>query len=671
MDTTPTSALLVEERSDLGEVAELARRLRVDSLRSSTAAGSGHPTSSLSAADLLAVLTARHLRFDWSRPDLPENDRLIFSKGHATPLLYSVFAAAGVVGEEELLTGYRRHGSRLQGHPTPVLPWVDAATGSLGQGIAYGAGMALAIRRLQRSPARVWVLCGDSEMAEGSVWEALDLAGRERLGGFVAIVDVNRLGQRGPTALGWDLDAYAARARAFGCRALTVDGHDLAAVDEALSTAGDGREPTVVIARTVKGQGVAELADQEDWHGKPLTEDRCAQAVEELGGVREVTVRGPLPPEPTPSPVPPTTPTPARATESGGPAEAAGSGGSGEVKLPVFEPGESVSTRSAFGKALAALGSRPDVVVLDAEVGNSTHAQDFAEAHPDRYFELYIAEQQMVATAVGMAARGYRPYAATFAAFLSRAHDFLRMAAVSQADIALCGSHVGVEIGADGPSQMGLEDLAMMRALHGSTVLYPADATAAAALTAEMADLPGISYLRTTRGGYPVLYPDGERFPVCGSKTLRRTDADRVTLVGAGVTVHECLSAADELARHGIPARVIDLYSVKPVDAETLECAAEETGALVVVEDHRPEGGLGEAVLSALAERRLSPAVAHLAVRVLPDSGGTAELLDFAGISAAHITAAARDLIWSETDAGADAQTDAGAGAKGARTSAG
>ncbi|MFJ4965347.1 Transketolase [Streptomyces sp. ADI96-02] len=618
MGTQPHQPVTPE--SDLAEVFELAQQLRVDSIRSSTAAGSGHPTSSMSAADIAAVLMARHLRYDWRDPRNPANDHLIFSKGHVSPLAYSMFSAAGAIEEDELLTTYRRAGSRLQGHPTPVLPWVDVATGSLGQGIAYGVGVALAGRDLEHLPYRVWVLCGDSEMSEGSVWEALDKAGRHRLANYTVLVDVNRLGQSGPTEFGWDTDVYVRRVEAFGCRALTVDGHDLAAVDEALRTAADGAAPTVVVARTVKGKGFSEVEDAEGWHGKPLPEDMAARALEELGGVRHLTVRGPRPPDAAPR---------ARAAAAA-------------VERPRFEVGEEVATRSAFGKALVALGARPEVVALDAEVGNSTHSQDFGKAYPDRFFQSYIAEQQMIATAVGCAVRGYYPYATTFAAFLTRAHDFIRMAAVSQVTMGICGTHVGVEIGPDGPSQMGLEDLAMMRSVHNSTVLYPSDATSAAALTIAMADLEDIAYLRTTRGGYPVLYGPDEQFPVGGSKTLRGGAAeDRVTLVGAGVTVHECLRAADELESRGVPARVIDLYSVKPLDAEALVRAARETGALVVVEDHHPEGGIGEAVLSALAALGSDPVFAHLAVRNLPGSGTPAELLDAAGISAPGIVDAA------------------------------
>ncbi|MEU1495030.1 transketolase [Streptomyces sp. NPDC005776] len=621
MSTRPTT---LDSDTDLVQIFELAQQLRVDSVRSSTSAGSGHPTSSLSAADLMAVLLARHLHYDWSAPDHPAGDHLIFSKGHASPLLYAMFKAAGAISDEELMTTYRRLGHRLQGHPTPVLPWVDVATGSLGQGIAYGVGIALAGRDLEKQPYRVWVLCGDSEMSEGSVWEALDKAGQHQLANFTAIVDVNRLGQSGPTELQWDTAAYARRAEAFGCRALVVDGHDLEEVDRALTTAADGKAPTVIVARTVKGRGVSEVADQENWHGKPLPEDLAERAVVELGGVRDLRVRGPRPPDAARVPAP----------------------AAGPVELPRYDVGDEVATRVAYGKTLAALGARPDVVVLDAEVGNSTHAEDFEKAHPERYFQTYIAEQQMIATAVGMAVRGYRPYATTFAAFLTRAHDFIRMAAVSGITMSVCGTHSGVEIGADGPSQMGVEDLAMMRAVLGSTVLYPSDATSAAALTAAMADIEGISYLRTTRGAYPVLYAEDESFPPGGSKTLRGGgDDDRVTLIGAGVTLHECLAAAEELAADGIPARVIDLYSVKPIDSDALVSAASHTDALVVVEDHHPEGGIGEAVLSALAASGSHPGFAHLAVTSLPGSGTSAELLDAAGISRSHIVESARALV--------------------------
>ncbi|MBD1544584.1 transketolase [Arthrobacter sp. IA7] len=615
-------------REHLSRVAELAAQLRVDSIRSSTSAGSGHPTSSMSAADLLAVLVTRHLRYDWDNPDLDANDHLIFSKGHASPLLYSVFKAVGVVSDEELMTGYRRFGQRLQGHPTPVLPWVDVATGSLGQGLPDGVGVALAGKYLDRIPYRVWVLCGDSELAEGSIWEALDKASHYGLTNLTTVVDVNRLGQRGETELGWDMEAYARRVRAFGAQPAIVDGHDLGMIDEAFSTAAEAPEdkPVVILAKTVKGKGFAQIEDSPDWHGKPFPPDMAEKAIAELGGQRTLTLRGPLP-------------------EEGSKANIDAPG----ATLPSYKTGEKVATRKAYGDALAALGANdPTVVALDGEVSNSTHADEFAKAFPGRYFEMYIAEQQLIAAATGLSTRGYKAFASTFAAFLTRAYDFIRMGSISGVDLRLSGSHSGVEIGADGPSQMALEDLAIMRAVHGSTVLYPADATSTAALVQSMAETSGISYLRTTRGAYPVLYSPAEQFPVGGSKLLRSSANDDVTLIGAGVTLHEALKAAEILSEEGIRARVIDCYSIKPIDAETLLTAAGETqGRVIVAEDHHPEGGLGSAVKDALlmAPPPSDLSIAHLAVRGMPGSGTGQELLAWAGVDAQHIAEAARHLV--------------------------
>jgi transketolase len=613
---------------DLKLAGELAQQLRVDSVRSSTSAGSGHPTSSMSAADLLAVLVGRHLRYDWDEPANPANDHLIFSKGHASPLLYSVYKAVGVVSDEELMTGYRRFGSRLEGHPTPVLPWVDVATGSLGQGLPDAVGVALAGKYVDESPFRVWVLCGDSEMAEGSIWEAFDKASHYKLSNLIVMVDVNRLGQRGPTDLSWDLETYSRRMSAFGARVFIVDGHDVADIDRAMAHARDttSQQPTVILARTIKGRGFSEVEDREGWHGKPFPPEMAERAVIELGGERDLIVRGPKPDQVAAA---------ARADKS-----------TAAVTLPAFALGDKVATRKAYGEALTALGARRDVVAMDGEVSNSTFADEFAQKYPERYFEMYIAEQQLVAAAVGFSVRGYRPFASTFAAFFTRAYDFIRMAAISQAHIKLVGSHAGVEIGADGPSQMALEDLAMMRAVQGSTVLYPCDATSTAALVQAMADLDGVSYMRTTRGAYPVLYAAGETFPVGGAKVLRASDDDQVTLIGAGVTLHACLDAADQLRDDGISARVIDVYSVKPIDTDTLAAAAAVTGGrLVVAEDHHPEGGLGSAVVDALTGvGRVDLTVRHLAVSELPGSGTSEELLDAAGISARHIAAAARSL---------------------------
>ena len=604
------------------EWRELGQQIRVDAVRSSSAAGSGHPTSSMSAADLMAVLMSKYLRYDFAAPDDPRNDHLIFSKGHASPLLYAMYKAAGAISDEEMLT-FRQFGSRLEGHPTPVLPWVDVATGSLGQGLPISVGVALTGKKLDRLPYRVWCLCGDSEMAEGSMWEAFEHAGFHQLDNLTAIIDVNRLGQTGETMHGWDLDAYRRRAEAFGWKAIETDGHDVAAIDaafeQAVATAG---QPTVIIARTEKGHGVKAVANQPDKHGKPLDDPEAAIA--ELGGMRNIHVDVPKPDfEGSPHVFP-----------------------TGPLTLPSYEPGTKEATRKAFGDALVALGrANGKVVAVDGEVGNSTYTEEFAEALPDRFVQAYIAEQQMVAMAVGMQVRGWKPFAATFAAFLSRAYDFVRMAAVSRANIALAGSHAGVSIGEDGPSQMALEDLASLRAIHGSTVLYPSDANQTAALVPQMADRAGVVFMRTTREKTPILYEPGEEFRIGGARVVRRTGDDAITLIGAGITLHESLKAADTLASEGIAARVIDLYSLKPIDAETVREAGRETGAIITVEDHWAEGGIGDAVLDTLAEEQPHPIVVKLAVRDMPGSGKPAELMSAAGIDAAHIADAARELL--------------------------
>jgi len=576
----------------------------------------------MSAADLIAVLAARHLRYDFDHPKQADNDHLIFSKGHASPLVYAFFKAAGAIDDDELLT-FRKFGSRLEGHPTPLLPWVDVATGSLGQGLPIAVGVAMAGKRLMQLPFRVWVVCGDSEMAEGSIWEAFEQASHSGLDNLTAIVDVNRLGQRGETMHGWDLDAYRARAQAFGWHAVECDGHDVADIDRAFGEAERTTgQPTVVLARTVKGKGVKAVEDKNGWHGKPL--DNPDQAVAELGGIRHIRVQVAKPENIEPRSFPDVA-----------------------LQLPRYELGQKVATRKAFGDALTALGSaRGDVVALDGEVGNSTYTEEFQQAHPERFFQMYIAEQQMVAAAVGLQVVGWVPFATTFAAFLSRAYDFVRMAAISRADIRLCGTHAGVHIGEDGPSQMALEDLASLRAVHGSTVLYPSDANQTAQLVALMADRQGISYLRATRGATPVIYGPDEHFEIGGSKVVRSSDRDDVTIVGAGITLHEALAAADVLEGDGIRARVIDLYSVKPLDRPTLRAAALATqGRVITVEDHWAEGGLGEAVLAGLAEEDLQASVTVLAVRHMLGSGTPSELLAAAGIDAASIAEAARRLM--------------------------
>ncbi|HKH30404.1 MAG TPA: transketolase [Gaiellaceae bacterium] len=609
--------------SDVELWRELGQQFRVDSIRTAASAKSGHPSSGMSAADLMAVLVAKYLRYDFDNPDDLRNDKLVFSKGHASTLLYAIFRAAGAIDDEELLT-YRQHGSRLEGHPTPVIPWVDVATGSLGQGLPIGVGMALGAKYLDKAPTRVWVLHGDSEMAEGSVWEAYEHAAHYELDNLIAVLDVNRLGQRGETMVGWNLDVYKARAEAFGWHAIEVDGHDVEAIDgayaEAISTAG---RPTVVIAKTIKGSGVSAVADKPGFHGKAL--DDADAAIAELGGVRNLHIDVAKPEGPAPE-------LPAA---------------DGVLELPTWEVGDEVATRLAYGEALKAVGAADGRVVgLDGEVSNSTYAEIFAKAFPERYFEMFIAEQQLVAAAVGLQTRGWKPFASTFAAFFSRAYDFIRMAAISRANLRLAGSHAGVSIGEDGPSQMALEDMAALRAVDSSAVLHPCDANQTAQLVAQMAEREGISYLRTLRPATPVLYGADEDFPIGGSKVPRSSDDDEVAIVAAGITVHEALKAADALAAEGVNARVIDAYSVKPIDVETLRDAAEATGGRVVtVEDHWPEGGLGEAVLTAFADAEERPRVKVLAVTGMPHSGKPGELLAAAGIDADHIAQAARELV--------------------------
>ena len=603
---------------------ELGQQLRVDSLRSSGAAGSGHPTSSMSAADLIAVLMTKYLKYDFTKPGNVNNDHLIFSKGHASPLLYSMYRAAGVISESDLLS-FRQFGSKFQGHPTPAIDWVDIATGSLGQGLPIAAGIALAGKYLDRIPYTVWVLCGDSEMAEGSMWEALELSSFSKLDNLIAIVDVNRLGQRGETRYGWDLNAYTDRAKAFGWHTIQIDGHDFKEIDAAYTEALNIKNmPTLIVAKTIKGKGNIEIEDMDGFHGKPL--ENIEAAIEQLGGIRNIKID-----VNTPS----ITQTPHKFVPS-------------RLESPKYTIGDKVPTRKAYGDALAHIGSiRSDVVVLDAEVSNSTYSDSFQAQFPDRFFEMFIAEQQLVASAIGMQVQGWKPFASTFAAFFARAFDFIRMAAVSEADIKLVGSHAGVSIGPDGPSQMGLEDISSMRSVHGSTVLYPSDPNQTSSLVNQIIDRKGIVYLRTTREATPVLYDASEDFPIGGSKILLSSPDDVVTVVAAGITLHEAVKAANELKEDGIHVRLIDLYSIKPIDSKTLLKAAKETRKVVTVEDHWPQGGLGEAVLEVLSQEKTSTLVTKLAVSSMPTSGSPEDLLSAAGIDSQHITEAVKNLIAS------------------------
>jgi transketolase len=597
----------------------MAQKLRRDSILSTSEAGSGHPTTCMSAADLVSVLFFDEMRFDPRDPSGRDADLFVLSKGHAAPILWAALKESGAISED--LLSLRRYDSVLEGHPTPRSPWVRVATGSLGQGLSTSSGMAWA-RKLAGMPGRVYCLCGDGEMAEGSVWEAVQFAAHEKLDNLCAVVDVNRLGQSGPTMHQHDMDGHAGPLRAFGWEVAVVDGHDIAAVRGAFAKArATTGKPFAVVARTFKGRGVSFLEDKEGWHGKPLKKEEVEKALAELGDT-DVTLK--------------VEPRRYKAVTERAAVEPS--------LQPSYTLGQEAATREAYGAALAKLARQcPQVVAIDGDTKNSTFSEKLKEVAPERFVEAYIAEQNMVGAALGMATEGLVPFASTFACFLTRAYDFIRMGVYSRPPhLVICGSHAGVSIGEDGPSQMGLEDLAMFRALMASTVLYPSDAVCAERLVEEAARTPGLVYIRTTRPKTKVLYGNDERFPVGGSKVLRSSGKDQVTLVGAGITLYEALRAADELAREGVAARVIDLYSVKPVDEATLRRAAEETRGIVTVEDHSIHGGLGEAVASALAGRgRLE----LLGVREISRSGKPAELMAAHGIDAAAIAKAARRLL--------------------------
>jgi transketolase len=602
----------------------IATQLRIDSILSTSEAGNGHPTTCLSAAEIVATLFFSEMRFDPRDPRNPDNDRFVLSKGHAAPILYAAWAEAGLFPREELLK-LRRIDSDLEGHPTPRLPFVDVATGSLGQGICAAVGTALNARRVE-SRYRTYVLLGDGEMAEGSVWEAANAALHHKLDSLCVVVDVNGLGQSQHTQFDHRMDEIAARWKAFGWHAMVVDGHDvpalLRAYEEARATSG---RPAVVLARTIKGKGIAAIEGKDGWHGKALKKgEEADNAVAELRKQFRDAAGAPEIQRPEPS----------------GRAEAGAD--YAKIAWQGYKPGDSVATREAWGAALAALGSVDRrVVALDADVKNSTFSDKFEKAHPERFYENFIAEQVMVGAAMGLAARGAIPFAATFACFLSRAADFIRMGGISMVNVKLTGSHVGVSIGEDGPSQMALEDLAMARAVPGCAVLYPCDGVSTERLVVEMARWSGMAYMRTSRPKTPVIYGPGDTFPIGGSKVLRSSASDVATVVGAGVTVFEALKAYDRLHVEGVAIRVIDLYSVQPIDAKTLVEAARATdGVVITVEDHYAAGGLGDAVSEAVASAGF--AVRRLAVREIPRSGQPDELVDRYGISARHIADAVR-----------------------------
>ena len=601
---------------------EKARRMRILSVKATTEAGSGHPSSCLSAADLASVIFFQQMRYDPQQPDNPSNDRFVLSKGHAAPLLYAAYAEAGIVDEAATMT-LRKFDSDLEGHPTPRIPWVGVATGSLGQGLSAALGMALAAR-IDEAEYDTYVLMGDGECAEGSVWEAAALASFYRTNNLYAIVDVNGMGQSQRTMYGFDVDRYRERFRAFGWYALAIDGHDYEAITAAFEKcrAEGGDRPRVIVARTFKGKGVSLLEDKDGWHGKPVPKTELDAVLQELS-----TPFGSDGYKPSPRP--------------GASVEAV----TIEHRIDVTRDlGDQAATREAYGDALVKLADKdPRIIALDGDTKNSTFSQKLLTDHADQFFEMFIAEQNMVGVAAGMSACGKIPFVSTFAAFLTRCFDQIRMARISRANIRFVGSHCGVSIGQDGPSQMGLEDIAMFRAIPDSVVLYPSDAVSTEHLVARLADQEGISYLRTTRPKAAVIYDSDEVFDVGGSKTLRRSEDDNIAVVGAGITLHEALKAHDILKARGCSIRVVDAYSVKPIDAEGLIRAAEDTGGrLVVVEDHYWDGGLGDAVLNAVGNRA---EVHKMAVHGVPRSGTPDELIDAFGISAASIVELVEKLV--------------------------
>lgn len=621
---------------DTDYLAKLCKLIRYDVLVSTTAAQSGHPTSSLSAVELMTTLFfGGFLKYDLKNPKNLANDRVIFSKGHASPLLYSLYQAAGVVSHEELLT-LRQFGSVLEGHPTPKFKYVDVATGSLGQGLSVGLGIALGLRKIfndadgvEEKLPKIWVLMGDSEMSEGQIWEAMEVASFYKVNNIIGIVDVNRLGQRGETMLGWDIKTYAARIESFGWEAVKIeDGHNLDQVNKAfqyVTTATDPR-PKIIIAKTIKGKGFSLWENQDNWHGKPLPKEKLEETLKELGEV-DLDLKGEI------------------ANRQVSNLQTT-SNSQKNLPDPEYLLGDLVATRDAYGDALVALGKLyPNLVVLDAELSNSTKADKFKTAYPERFFEMFIAEQNMVSVATGMSAMGLLAFSSTFGSFLTRAFDQIRMAQYSDSTIKLAGSHTGVSIGKDGPSQMGLEDLAMMRSILNSVVVCPADAVSAFKLTGGLLCDKHLGYLRLMRDKLPVIYNDSEEFPIGGSKILHRSFTDKAVVFALGVTVHEALKAYKELGKFGLNFAVVDLYSVKPLDEKTIVEMADKIKKVIIVEDHYSYGGLGEAVKGVLPGKGLE--IRHLAVSKIPKSGGSDDLLSYEGIDAAAIMKTVQEMSLS------------------------
>jgi transketolase len=603
------------------EVLEkIALRLRIHSLKMTTKAGSGHPTTCLSMADLLACLFFDEMKYDPENPDNWANDELVLSKGHAAPILWAAYAEAGIIPEKSLMN-LRMITSNLEGHPTPRMKWVKAATGSLGQGLSVGVGMAL-VMKLGKSPGRVYVFSGDGECAEGAVWEAVNMASLHRLRNLCLIVDINRLGQSGETMHGYDTKAYERKFKAFGWEVVTVDGHKINGILNAFKKARENALPTAILAKTIKGKGVSFVENKNGWHGKPLMGEDSKRALEELGPMPSIDAKKYV----------------------RRPKKTQGLQVSKRYNFKRTVYRDKTATRRAYGNALLNLGKiNESVVALDGDVKNSTYAEDFFERFPERSFQSYIAEQNMVGMGIGISAKGYLPFLATFSAFLSRAHDQIRMSGYSFSNIKIAGSHSGVSIGADGPSQMGLEDLGIFRPIPGCAVLYPCDAYSTEACVESMAKHKGLAYIRTTRPATPLIYSKDDEFPLGGSKVLRKSQDDVAAVIGAGITVHEALKAYDELKAERISVRIIDAYSVEPIDKDTISKEVEKAGKkVVVVEDHFQNGGLGDAVAQALGGKA---EIIHLAVKDLPRSGKPEELLDKYGINANQIKKAVKELI--------------------------
>ena len=609
---------------EIAKLKELAKLIRYYILMSSTEGGSGHPTSSLSATDLMVVIFfGGFLKYDLKNPQNPNNDRLIFSKGHASPLFYSLYVVAGAISAKQLLT-FRKFNSSLEGHPTMNFPYTEAATGSLGQGLSIGVGMALNAKYLDKLSYKTFVLLGDSETTEGSVWEAIQIASHYKLDNLIGILDVNRLGQRGQTMYGHDIKAYAKRISGFGWKVISIDGHSIKEIREAFQLAQKTKgSPVMIIAKTLKGKGISFLQNEEGWHGKVLSKEELEKVLEEFGKVNK-NLKGKL-----------SKPTRFKIKQTNG---------KNIIEKINYQLGKVIATRKAYGNTLVRIFPKyPNIVVLDAEVSNSTFSENFKKVYPKRFFEMFIAEQNMVGVAVGLSRRGKIPFISTFAAFFSRAFDQIRISQYSGANIKFVGSHCGVSIGEDGVSQMGLEDIAMFRALLDSVVLYPSDAVVTEKLVEEAAKFKGIVYIRTTRKDTPVIYSNNEQFPIGGSKVFKISKNDQVTVIGAGVTVFEALEAYEKLKSEGIFIRIIDLYSIKPLDIDTLKIAVKETKALITVEDHYPAGGIGEAVSAALIN--LDAKVYSLAVRKMPRSGKPQELLEYEEISADAIIKKVKEII--------------------------